>query len=143
MNATKPLGRQQFAHLIPHTGNMSLIDAVECWNDKQIVCRSRSHQDPANPLRLQDALSAIHLIEYGAQAMAIHGGLLTGKASPGFLAAARNAHFYCDDLNEINEDILIAANATLKICNGAVYEFNISTANHRVLLEARATVISL
>ncbi len=143
MNISRKLSKQQFAHLIPHTDCMSLIDEVDFWGEKTITCRSRSHQDPSNPLRLQTTLSSVHLIEYGAQAMAIHNGLLTGKSSPGFLAAARNAHFYCDNLDEIKDELTITAHATLKIQNGAVYEFNISTSSQRTLLEARATVISL
>ncbi|MEQ1635333.1 MAG: hypothetical protein ABL903_01500 [Methylococcales bacterium] len=143
MSASKPLSKVHFAHLIPHTGSMSLIDTVDFWSDKQIICRSSTHQDPANPLRLYDNLSSIHLIEYGAQAMAIHGGLLSGKASPGFLAAIRNVHFYSDALNTVTNDLLITAEAALKIQNGAVYDLSIRDTRQHLLLEARATVINL
>ncbi len=143
MTVDKRLNKAQFAHLIPHVGNMILIDTVDFWADKQIICRSRTHLDPANPLRLNNTLSSMHLIEYGAQAMAIHGGLLSGKSSPGFLAAARNVHFYIDDLSEITGDILINAHAELKLQNGAVYALSISDTQQRPLLDASATVITL
>ena len=143
MSASKPLSKIHFAHLIPHAGSMSLIDAVDFWSDKQIICRSSSHQDPANPLRLYTGLSSMHLIEYGAQAMAIHGGLLSGKASPGFLAAIRNVHLYSDDLSAITSDLLITAEAALKIQDGAVYDVSIRDSKQHLLLEARATVINL
>ena len=137
------LNKSQFAHLIPHAGSMILIDSVDCWTAKQIVCRTRSHQNPANPLRLNGQLSAMHLIEYGAQTTAIHGGLLTGKAAPGFLAAARGAHFYVDTLDDIADEIIITASAELKIQNGAVYALTINDADHKLLFDARATVVYL
>ncbi|NOT85929.1 MAG: hypothetical protein HOP02_14365 [Methylococcaceae bacterium] len=143
MITNKRLNKDQFAHLIPHVGSMSLIDFVDCWGDQQIICRSSTHKDPANPLRFNGTLSAIHLIEYGAQSMAIHGGLLSGKSSPGFLAAARNVHLYTDHLNDVNGELIITADAALKIHNSAVYDFTIMDSDQHLLLEARATVITL
>jgi predicted hotdog family 3-hydroxylacyl-ACP dehydratase len=133
----------QFADLIPHAGNMILIDKVDFWSNKQIVCRTRSHHNPANPLRLNGLLSSIHLIEYGAQTTAIHGGLLTGKASPGFLAAVRGVHFYIDNLDDVADDMIITATAELKIQNGAVYAFIITDTHNKLLFDARATVVYL
>jgi len=46
---------------------------------------------------VNNSLSAMHLIEYGAQAMAIHRGLLTGKSLQGFLAAVRDANFFIEN----------------------------------------------
>jgi predicted hotdog family 3-hydroxylacyl-ACP dehydratase len=143
MTVHSALNQSQFANLIPHAGSMILIDSVDCWTAKKIVCRTLSHQNPANPLRLNGLLSAMHLIEYGAQTTAIHGGLLTGKAAPGFLAAARGAHFYVDTLDDITDEIIITASAELKIQNGAVYALTINDANHNLLFDARATVVYL
>jgi predicted hotdog family 3-hydroxylacyl-ACP dehydratase len=143
MIVNSALNQSQFAHLIPHAGSMILIDSVDCWTAKQIVCRTCSHQNPDNPLRLQGQLSAMHLIEYGAQSTAIHGGLLTGKAAPGFLAAARGAHFYIDNLDDINDEIIITATAELKIQNGAVYLLVINDTKQKLLFDARATVVYL
>ena len=143
MIANNSLNQSQFAGLIPHAGNMILIDTVESWTTKQIVCRSRSHQNPDHPLRLNGQLSSIHLIEYGAQTTAIHGGLLTGKSAPGFLAAARGVHFYIDNLDEVVDEIIINATAELKIQNGAVYTLHITDSQDKVLFDARATVVYL
>jgi predicted hotdog family 3-hydroxylacyl-ACP dehydratase len=143
MTVNSPLNRQQFSDLIPHAGNMILIDTVDLWSNKQIVCRTHSHQNPENPLRLNGRLSSMHLIEYGAQTTAIHGGLLTGKSSPGFLAAARGVHFYIDTLDDIADDIIITATAELKIQNGAVYAFIITDTRNKLLFDARATVVYL
>jgi len=138
---TKSLQKIQFSHLIPHSGSMSLIDKVESWNEKEIYCSSESHLSSNNPLRLNNSLSAIHLIEYGAQSMAIHGGLLSGKSSPGYLAAVRGAHFHIDTLDNIKGLLYIEAKAELKIDNGAVYGFYIYDHTKTLLLDARATVI--
>jgi predicted hotdog family 3-hydroxylacyl-ACP dehydratase len=135
------LSRGQFEHLIPHVGSMALIDTVESWSEQHIICRTGTHQNVENPLRLDGALSAIHLLEYGAQAMAIHGGLLSGKASPGFLAAVRGAHFYVTRLDDIPGELNVQADAELKIQNGAVYQFRVTDSNNTVLIDARATVI--
>lgn len=143
MIVNKALNQHQFAHLIPHAGSMILIDTVDFWTHKQIVCRTRSHQNPANPLRLHGQLSAMHLIEYGAQTTAIHGGLLSGKSSPGFLAAARGAHFYIDSLDNITDELIITATAELKIQNGAVYDLHITDSHNKLLFDARATVVYL
>lgn len=141
MMQNKPLYQKNFAHLIPHAGKMILIDQVRSWSTHSIHCMSSSHLKSDNPLRLQGQLSAMHLIEYGAQSMAIHGGLLSGKSSPGFLAAVRGAHFHIDSLDFVTSSLHIIANAELKIENGAVYSFRITDAQDMLLLDARATVI--
>ncbi|NOQ65368.1 MAG: phosphotransferase [Methyloprofundus sp.] len=135
------MNKTEFAHLIPHAGLMSLIDQVESWSDKQIYCTTRSHLAKDNPLRLNDRLSVMHLIEYGAQSMAIHGGLLSGKSSPGYLAAIRGAHFHIQNLDGVQGVLHIKAEAELKIENGAVYSFHIFDEQDHLLLDARATVI--
>ena len=140
MNNT-PLYRAEFAHLVPHAGSMVLIDQVDSWSNKKIHCTTQSHLASDNPLLLDNCLSAMHLIEYGAQSMAIHGGLLSGKSSPGFLAAVRGAHFHVDNLDTITSSLHIVARAELKIENGAVYSFHITDDQDTLLLDARATVI--
>jgi predicted hotdog family 3-hydroxylacyl-ACP dehydratase len=71
--------------LIPHAGTMCLLDGVEAWDMRSIVCVSSTHRSVANPLRRDGRLSALHAFEYGAQAAAVHGGLLarsSGHRSP-------------------------------------------------------------
>ena len=142
MASTLPLSKEQFEPLIPHSGAMCLIDRVDDWNENSILCASSSHQNPHNPLRLDGELSSMHLLEYGAQAMAIHGGLLTGIASPGVLVAVRDVKFYIDTLDPINEEIVIRANAEMNIASGASYQFSITDVSGNLLLSARATVIN-
>jgi predicted hotdog family 3-hydroxylacyl-ACP dehydratase len=79
--------------LIPHQGAMCLIDDIVAWDENAIHARSRSHQRIDNPLRSDGRLRALHLCEYGAQAMAVHDGLLAraagSSAAPGFLVSLR------------------------------------------------------
>jgi predicted hotdog family 3-hydroxylacyl-ACP dehydratase len=79
--------------LIPHHGTMCLLDEVVAWDANAIHARSRSHASADNPLRSDGRLRAVHLCEYGAQAMAVHGGLLAradgGVAAPGLLVSLR------------------------------------------------------
>jgi predicted hotdog family 3-hydroxylacyl-ACP dehydratase len=87
------IARQDWIDLIPHRGRMALIDRVVGFDAKGIRAESDNHRSPAHPLRHADRLSAVHLCEYGAQAMAVHGALLarsTGqRAQPGVLIALR------------------------------------------------------
>ena len=69
------INKAEIRTLIPHSGLMCLLDEVVQWDDRSIACVSNTHRDPANPLRRQGRLSAVHAFEYGAQAAAIHGGL--------------------------------------------------------------------
>lgn len=104
------IGREEILSLVPHGANMCLVDAVLEWDEQRIVCVVRNHVNADHPLRRDGHLPAIHLIEYGAQAMAVHGALLAraggGRARPGMLVSAR--HFtttreWLDDLSGVLE----------------------------------------
>src|SRR5260370_32797265 len=90
-----PINKWEIRTLIPHSGLMCLLDSVSEWDDRSIICISNTHRDPANPLRRDGRLSAVHAFEYAAQAVAVHGGLLARSAGvtapPGYLSALRQA----------------------------------------------------
>ena len=54
---------------------MCLLERIVEWDDERIVLESDTHRSPSNPLRQDNRLRAVHLCEYGAQAMAVHGAL--------------------------------------------------------------------
>jgi len=143
MNLNQKLSQAAFKTLVPHAGLMLLIDSIESWDEEHITAHSYSHQNPNNPLRLAGTLSSLHLIEYGAQTMAIHCGLLTGEAQIGFLAAVKGANFYIDNLDEIESELIIKATAQLQLPKGAVYEFRVNDDDNQLLLTAQATVVHL
>ena len=80
--------------LVPHKHAMCLWDEVLDWDAQRIHLRATNHRDPDHPLRSDGQLRALHLCEYGAQAMAVHGGLLAreagGMARAGMLVALRD-----------------------------------------------------
>jgi predicted hotdog family 3-hydroxylacyl-ACP dehydratase len=143
MNLNQKLSKTAFKTLVPHSGKMLLIDSVESWTQEQIITCSYSHQNPDNPLRLAGVLSSLHLIEYGAQTMAIHCGLLTGKAQTGFLAAVKDAEFYIDYLDQVDGALMIKAIAQLQLPKGAVYKISVHNEGNKLLLTAQATVVHL
>lgn len=139
------LSQEQIRELIPHSGTMCLLDGVIAWDETVIRCRSRSHRLPSNPLRRPDGLSAIHLIEYGAQAMAIHGGLLArthgSSGRPGYLAAIRQVELYTRTLDDVDDDLTIEAERLLDDHSHFLYAFRAS-AGDRLLAVGRTTVIT-
>lgn len=139
-----PITRSEIESLIPHAGGMCLLDQVDDWDDNAIHCRGLRHRDSDHVLRRAGQLSALHLIEYGAQAMAIHGGLIAraeGKGvQPGFLALVRKASFSVQLLDEIQDDLCISATRLAGGEQGWTYDFQVS-AGQQPLAEGRVAVM--
>jgi predicted hotdog family 3-hydroxylacyl-ACP dehydratase len=138
------VGRDEILRLIPHQGGMCLLDTVTAWDDARIECRADSHRDPANPLRHDGALAAVHLAEYGAQAMAIHGGLL-GRAKgepvrPGLLVTLREVKLGAGRLDDIAAPLVVMARRLLANADGLLYQFEVE-AEGRALASGRVGVI--
>lgn len=139
------IGRDELCALIPHAGFMCLLEGVIDWDEQHITCQALSHQHSDNPLRCEQGLSALQGIEYGAQAMAVHGGLLARQqgqtAPPGYLAALRNVALNCDWLHLIDEPLKVEAAQLLAGAGSFMYEFKLSD-SRQVLLSGRATVMA-
>ena len=136
--------KADWEYLIPHRGAMSLLDSVVDWDDTRIHLTAISHIHTDNPLRSDGRLRAVHLCEYGAQAMAVHGGLLArreGKvAAPGLLVSLRSVRLHVARVDELPGPLDVHA---IKLLDGGAswqYEFRVE---HRgqVLAEGRAAVI--
>lgn len=138
------IGRAEIESLIPHKGRMCLLDAVEHWDESRIVCRSGTHRDPANVLRRDGKLSALHLIEYGAQAMAVHGGLLErakgGAARPGLLVAMREVKLEVAYLDDISAELAVSAQRLVANAGGWLYSFAVE-AGGKQLASGRVGII--
>lgn len=137
------IDRAWIAARIPHQGLMCLLDAVESWDEQQIVCRATSHALPDNPLRAGGSLGVANAIEYAAQAMAVHGALITGDGKPprqGYLASVRCVAFNVDRLDDVEGDLDIAAERLAGDDDNILYHFEVR-ADGRVLLAGRAAVI--
>lgn len=106
MSSPDPLlTRTAIQALIPHQGSMCLWDEVIDWDPQSVRLRAHSHRQPSHPLRSRDRLHAVHLCEYGAQAMAVHGGLRAGRDGapprPGMLVALRAVTLHCQRIDEL------------------------------------------
>ena len=120
----------QILALIPHAGSMCLIDRAASWSDTEILCEADNHRDPAHPLRRTGRLSALHLIEYGAQAAAIHGALLAPDSAQanraGMLIAVRDCELFVDYLHDLPHSLQIHARQEAKSSNALIYSFDVS-----------------
>lgn len=137
------LDRAAIAARIPHQGAMCLLDAVVDWSATAISCRAVSHADPANPLRANGRLGAAAGIEYAAQAMAVHGALLTAASDAprrGYLASVRAVHLHVARLDDLPGELTITAERLSGDGNHILYRFSVGHAG-RCLVEGRAAVI--
>src|SRR6058998_3993825 len=127
------INKAEIQALIPHSGLMCLLDSVTQWDDRSIMCMTDSHRDPANPLRRDGRLSALHVFEYGAQAAAVHGGLRARSvgttAAPGYLAALRDGRLHVSRLDYIHLPLRICATRLFGDRANTVYKCLVSAAN--------------
>ncbi|MEO8671422.1 MAG: phosphotransferase [Tahibacter sp.] len=138
------LDKANWAHLIPHQGDMCLLERVVAFDDDALQARSATHRSIDNPLRGPDGLRALHLCEYGAQAMALHGGLLArrdgGRAAPGLLVSLRDVHLFQNMIDSLPGEIDVHAWRLLDAGNSWQYEFRIEHAG-RSIATGRAAVM--
>lgn len=138
------IGREQILPLVPHQGAMCLWDAVLEWGPDAIRLRADNHRDPGHPLRADGRLHAVHLCEYGAQAMAVHGGLLAreagGMAPPGMLVALRGVELRVGRIDDLAGDLEGHAQVLARSEASQQYAFRISHQG-MLLAEGRAAVM--
>jgi predicted hotdog family 3-hydroxylacyl-ACP dehydratase len=139
-----PLGAVEISRLIPHHGSMCLLAQVQHYDLQSISCTAVSHRLHSNPLRENAMLHAVCGIEYAAQAMAVHGALLSGQTSKpprgGRLASVRSVEFSVTRLDTIDEDLVIHAIQLMGDENSMMYEFSVHAAT-RNLLKGKATIV--
>jgi predicted hotdog family 3-hydroxylacyl-ACP dehydratase len=138
------IDRDMILSLIPHQGTMCLLDEVISWDGERVACATRSHQRADNPLRSHGKLRAIHLCEYGAQAMAVHGGLLAREhgeiAKPGLLVSLRAVQIHVTRIDDLPDALEVDAEKLLDSESSWQYQFRV---RHRdaLLAEGRAIVM--
>ena len=138
------IGRDDILALIPHQGAMCLWDEVVDWDAQRIRLRAQNHRDPMHPLRSGDGLRAVHLCEYGAQAMAVHGGLRAreagGVARPGLLVALRGVQLHVARIDDLPGTLECGAEVLVESDASQQYAFQVRHAG-RLLAEGRAAVM--
>jgi len=129
--------------LIPHHGTMCLLDGVEQWDETSILCTTASHREVTNPLRRDDRLEAICGLEYAAQAMAAHGGLLEqGKErrlTVGYLGAVKNLMLRAIRLDDVKGDLMVQATRLVGEVKSFIYAFRVSV-GRETYLDGRASI---
>jgi predicted hotdog family 3-hydroxylacyl-ACP dehydratase len=137
------MSKADLCRLIPHQGTMCLLDTVEQWDDTSIMCTAASHRDATNPLRRDNQLEAICGLEYAAQAMAVHVGLLQqGKErrlAVGYLGAVKNLMLRATRLDDVKGDLTVQATRLVGDGGGFIYSFRVS-AGRQALLDGRASI---
>lgn len=145
MDSNKLIAKTKICEMIPHDGLMCLLDQVTHWDDKHIICSSYTHQDSFNPLRSRNRLAVYALIEYAAQAMAVHGCLLANRAGKtiqkGYLAALREVTLEDCDVSRIQSELNIEATLHIASQGNMIYYFSVKT-NNKNLISGRATVVA-
>ena len=138
------IGRGEILSLVPHQGAMCLWDEVLQWGEGTIRLRAGNHRDRAHPLRADGRLHAVHLCEYGAQAMAVHGGLLArdsgAAAAPGMLVALRAVELHLARIDDLAGDLECVAEVLAQSPASQQYAFRISHGG-AVIAEGRAAVM--
>ncbi|MUV13276.1 phosphotransferase [Noviluteimonas gilva] len=138
------IDRAVIESLVPHAGAMCLWDEVVAWDAQRIRLRSNGHRDPAHPLRSHGQLRAIHLCEYGAQAMAVHGGLIAREAGatapPGMLVALRGVDLQCTRIDDLPGQLECEAEVLVAGEGAQQYRFTLRH-DGTVLAEGRAAVM--
>ena len=132
--------------LLPHAGRMRLIDRVVSYDEQTIICESDSHRAADHPLAEAGVLSIICGLEYGAQAMAIHGALLANGGSPsaprrhGYLVAASDLRWTVERLDQCATPLVIKAISEFRTDHQVAYRFEIRVSS-AVVLGGHASVL--
>ncbi len=131
------LNHTDIAARIPHAGSMCLLGAVVFWDADRIVCSAASHVASDHPLRAADGSLGIAAgIEYAAQAMAVHGSLLTeqaalnaglaaSKPAPGMLASVRAVEMHARRLDDVAQVLYVEATRVVSDAQALVYAFEL------------------
>lgn len=133
-----------FSQLIPHRDGMCLLQTVLSWDDQSITLSTATHRSADNPLRRDGRLRAVHLCEYGAQSMAVHGALKAaahgGRAAPGMLVSLRAVELHCDYVEHLTGLLEVRAQCLHATDTSLQYSFEIRHAQE-LLAQGRAAVM--
>jgi predicted hotdog family 3-hydroxylacyl-ACP dehydratase len=139
------LGREAIAALIPHQGTMCLLEQVLEWDAEHVLAATASHRASDNPLRSGGRLRALHLAEYGAQAMALHGGLVAraggARAQPGMLVSLRDVQLNRAYIDDLPGELRVEARRLLTGAGSWQYSFTVHH-GEELLASGRAAIMA-
>lgn len=134
--------RQQIAQLIPHGEAMCLLDQITDWDEHQLNATTASHRREDNPLIENGRMDTVTLVEYGAQAAAVHAALQQsglGAARPAYLGAIKKLHLFSQIIDTSVAELQIRTQCIFNDNNGAIYD--ISANAHEINLMAGRIVL--
>jgi predicted hotdog family 3-hydroxylacyl-ACP dehydratase len=124
------LARHDIERLLPQKGAMCLIDAaLECTPEAIVCSADASRRD--HPLREAQGVPAVHAIEYGAQAAALHRLMLgqqSGSVTGGLMLQLRDVQFSVEWLDRLPQPLQITARCAMSSSEAARYRFEIHAA---------------
>jgi predicted hotdog family 3-hydroxylacyl-ACP dehydratase len=122
---------------------MCLLESVEAWDALTIRCLASTHRDRWNPLRFKGRLSASAGLEYAAQAMGTHVGLVGGNHRTehriGLVGSVRDVVFATDRLDHLDGWLLVNATRLVEGDQGYMYHFTLMHGVEK-LIEGRASI---
>ncbi len=122
---------------------MRLLDTVEAWDETTIRCRTATHRDPNHPLRSHGRLSVSVGLEYAAQAMGVHVGLLDHDRQTagriGYVGSVRDVTFGVERLDDTVSDLIVEATRLAEGDQSYMYRFTLLLDN-RAVIEGRASI---
>ena len=123
---------------------MSMLDSVIDWSDNSITCVTSTHRHASNPLMVGANLPSLCLIEYGAQAAAVHAALVAnrvdGQGKPAYIGNLKNIEWKEALVDSALPTLTITANLVASSASGAIYDIEAS-AEQETLLTASMTLI--
>jgi predicted hotdog family 3-hydroxylacyl-ACP dehydratase len=137
------LTKEEIGRLLPHGESMCLLESVETWDGQTITCATSTHRDPHNPLRFKGRLTVSAGLEYAAQAMGAHVGLVNGgrltEQRIGLVGGVREVVFATDRLDDLDGRLVVNARRLIEGEQGYMYHF---TVMHEAckLIEGRASI---
>ena len=135
--------KEDIGRLLPHGASMCLLDSVEVWDDTTICCRTSTHRRDEHPLRSRGRLTVSAGLEYAAQAIGIHIGLLSrphrAGAPIGYVGSVRDVVFSVNRLDDLAGDLTIEAWRMVEGADSYMYRFAVL---HRdlAIIEGRASI---
>jgi len=122
---------------------MCLLDAVEAWDETTIRCRTATHRNPNHPLRSRGRLSVSVGLEYAAQAMGVHVGLLDRDRQTagriGYVGSIRDVTFGVERLDDTVSDLIVEATRLAEGDQSYMYRFTVRL-DSRAIIEGRASI---
>ncbi len=122
------------SNLLPHSGEMVFIDRIVDWGDEFLKGAVRGDFLERNPLLVNGRMPALCCIEICAQAMALHGALISDEAARGgLLASLRNIKIHSRFLASEEAACTAEVHLIMKTAKSCAYEFCFMSDQDRVV----------